>query len=164
MVNANRAMWAIVTVVSIVSVLVFGKVYVDRRAHAAEAAAVAEVVVAEAPVEVAPDVAIETVNAETAFQTVERDFIASFKEAFKASFFEKVHRIPSDGLTDAIAAASFKEVISYHFGKGKAETLSATSPEWAKMAVMPLDLQLALKAEAALITMKFAKENKAFAN
>ena len=164
MVNANRAMWAIVTVVSIVSVLVFGKVYVDRRAHAAEAAAVAEVVVAEAPVEVAPDVAIETVNAETAFQTVERDFIASFKEAFKASFFEKVHRIPSDGLTDAIAAASFKEVISYHFGKGKAETLSATSPEWAKMAVMPLDLQLALKAEAAMITMKFAKENKAFAN
>ena len=158
--NTNKAMWAIVTVVAIVSVLVFGKVYVDRRAHAAEAAAVAEVVVVP---EVAPEVSIETAPTETAFQTVERDFIASFKEAFKSSFFEKAHRMPSDGLTDAIAAASFKEVISYHFGKGKAETFSATSPEWAKMAVMPLDLQLALKAEAALITMKYAKEGKAFA-
>lgn len=162
MFNANKAMWAVVSVVAVCSVLVCGKVYVDRRAQAAElAAAVVEVTPEVAPVE--PEVSIEVTSTETAYQTVERDFLVAFKDSFKAAFFNKAHRMPSDELSDALAKASFEEVISFHFGKDKAENLKSNSPEWAKMATIPLSLELALKAISAEITIKFAKEGKAFA-
>lgn len=163
MVNTNKAMWAVVTVVAIVSVLVGGKVYVDRRAHASELAAEA-VVAPEVAIEVAPEVAIEVTAQESAYDAVKREFTAAYIDSFKASFFEKAHRLPSEELAAELALASFEEVTTFHYGKDVAKGFSSTSPQWAKMAVIPLSLKLALSVITAEVTVKYAKAGKAFAN
>jgi hypothetical protein len=163
--NTNKAFWAVISVVSVCSILVFGKVYTDRKASAsASEMALRLLEEPEAtPAAVEPEVAIEVAPQESAYDAVKREFTAAYIDSFKASFFEKAHRLPSEELAAELALASFEEVTTFHYGKDAAKAFSSTSPQWAKMAVMPLSLKLALSVITAEVTVKYAKEGKAFA-
>ena len=164
--NTNKAFWAVVSVVAVCSVLVFGKVYTDRQS-AASASELALRLLEEpaTPAAVEPEVSIETKpQEESAYDAVRKSYIDSYIESFKVSFFDKTHRLPSDELAAELAAASFEETMNFHYGKDVAKGFASNSPQWARMAVMPLGLQLSLKAITAEATIKYAKAGKVFAN
>jgi hypothetical protein len=164
--NTNKAFWAVVSVVAVCSVLVFGKVYTDRQS-AASASELALRLLEEpeaTPAAVEPEVSIETKPQESAYDAVRKSYIDSYIESFKVSFFDKTHRLPSDELAAELAAASFEETMNFHYGKDVAKGFASNSPQWARMAVMPLGLQLSLKAITAEATIKYAKAGKVFAN
>ena len=165
--NTNKAFWAVVSVVAVCSVLVFGKVYTDRQAQAAAselALRLLEEPEATPPAAVDPEVAIEIKPQESPYEAVKKAYVESYIESFKVSFFDKTHRMPSDELASELANDSFDETVLYHFGKDAAKAFSSTSPQWAKLAVMPPQLQLSLKAITASATIKYAKAGKVFAN
>lgn len=165
--NTSKAFWAVVSVVAVCSVLVCGKVYTDRQAQAAAselALKLLEVAPESAPAAVDPEVSIETAPQESAYDAVRKSYIDSYIESFKASFFDKTHRLPSDELAAELAAASFEETMTFHYGKDVAKGFADNSPQWARMAVMPPQLQLSLKAITASATIKYAKAGKVFAN
>ena len=165
--NTNKAFWAVVSVVAVCSVLVCGKVYTDRSSAAAAsemALKLLEVAPEEVVAPVDPEVAIETKPQESPYEAVKKAYVESYIESFKVSFFDKTHRMPSDELASELANASFEETVAYHFGKDAAKAFSSTSPQWAKLAVMPPQLQLSLKAITASATIKYAKAGKVFAN
>ena len=165
--NTNKAFWAVVSVVAVCSVLVCGKVYTDRSSAAAAsemALKLLEVAPEEVVATVDPEVSIETAPQESAYEAVRKAYVDSYIESFKVSFFDKTHRLPSDELAAELAAASFEETMNFHYGKDVAKGFASNSPQWARMAVMPLGLQLSLKAITAEATIKYAKAGKVFAN
>jgi len=163
--NTNKVFWAVISVVSVCSILVFGKVYTDRKASAAASEMALRLLEEpEATPAVEPEVAIEVAPQESAYDAVKKAYVVAYIDSFKASFFDKTHRLPSDELAAELANDSFDETVLYHFGKDAAKAFSSTSPQWAKLAVMPPDLQLSLKAINASATIKYAKAGKVFAN